>query len=99
MDNTHTGITNSVFRNQCTILNNTSVLRDNLPKLFLDSINFRTNNTAEQKPIDSHRFKKVLLELFSLKLCLFCSARTSRNSAEFFFSQINVKCVVKIQQE
>lgn len=99
MDNTHTGITNSVFRNQCTILNNTSVLRGNLPKLFLDSINFRTNNTAEQKPIDSHRFKKVLLELFSLKLCLFCSARTSRASAEFFFPQINVKCVVKIQQE
>ena len=64
-----------------------------------------------RKPIVFYWFKNVLLELSSLQLCLFffhkmmkfykgiCSAEIGRTSAKLFFSQIEVICVVKIQQK
>ena len=64
-----------------------------------------------RKPIDCHWFKNVLLEFFSLQLCLFfsnkimkfykgiCSVWTSRTPVERFFSQIDVISVLKKQQK
>ena len=64
-----------------------------------------------RKPIDSHWFKNVLFDLFSLQLCVLfshkmmtfykeiSSAWISRTFVLIILSQVDVICVVKIQQK
>ena len=78
---------------------------------IFDSVSFSLNFIFFnlRRPIHPHWFKNVLLELFSLQLCLFffhkmikfykniCSAWINRTCAEISFTQIDVICVVKMK--
>ena len=65
---------NTFFANQCTLLNNSSILPDNLAKLTnksLDSVNFTTNDISKilnnLDPINAHSHD--ILSIRTIKLC------------------------------
>ena len=69
---------------------------------FFFDIEFDFDIGSSLKPIDSHWFKHVLLDLFSPQLCIFFFHKTIKfylikRTSLIFFSQIDTICVVKTQ--
>ena len=69
---------------------------------ILFDLEFDFDIGSSLKPIDSHWFKHVLLDLFSPQLCIFFFHKTikfylMKRTSLIFFSQIDTICVVKTQ--